>query len=126
MEGLDRAERRDDRLLADNAGATTIELTIADAISSAWNGAGDGTTWSDNANWANNVSPNALGAVAFFSGTGTAVSVDSPKTVSNINFDNATSFTVSGSPITLNNGVASAVVSAVTGSHTINSPLVLG
>ena len=119
--------------ITNNLGATTIELSIADTVITSWATNGSGL-WSVNGNWTAGV-PNSFGAIATFgvvpletAGTKT-VTVDGPKTVGVITFDNAANAYVlsggTGDTITLNNGSGTPLISQVNGSHTIAAPLAL-
>ena len=116
--------------IANNPGATTIELSIADTVITSWNVDGGGL-WSTPGNWTGPV-PNSFGAIATFgpvapeaSGTRT-VTVDGGKTAGVIIFDNPTnSYLLTGSAITLNNGSGTPLISQVSGSHTVAAPIVL-
>jgi autotransporter-associated beta strand protein len=70
--------------------------------------------------------PNAVGAGANFLGAITAartITVDGPKTVGSLAFNNAASYTLAGpGPLTINSATASAIEVA-NGSHTISAPL---
>ena len=115
--------------IADNTGATTIDLTIGDAVTSAWAVDADGL-WSTGSNWTNG-RPNSIGATANLTSAITGprtVTVDGPQTVGNIVFTNANAYTVTGGAtdvITLNNGLGTANISATSGSHSLNAPVVL-
>jgi uncharacterized membrane protein len=78
--------------------------------------------WSVVGNWFGGV-PNASGAEANFRGAITAprtVTVDSPKTVGTINFDNANAYTIAG-PGALT--IQGSGINVASGSHTISAPL---
>jgi fibronectin-binding autotransporter adhesin len=113
--------------IANNTGATTIDLTIGDAITSAWAVDADGL-WSTGANWTNG-RPNSIGATANLTAAITGphtVTVDGPQTVGNIVFANSNAYTVTGGAtdiITLNNGLGVATISATSGSHSLNAPI---
>ncbi len=119
--------------IANNPGATTIELSIADTVITSWKTNGSGL-WSGTGNWTAGV-PDSFGAIATFpvvaletAGTKT-VTVDGAKTVGVIVFDNgANPYLLSGgagNTITLNNGSGTPLISQVQGSHTIAAPLSL-
>ena len=115
--------------LLNNTTATTIELTIATAVTTEWNNGTADNQWTTGGNWAGGV-PNGIGAVATF-GTMTAggsVAVNGPKTVGILAFNNPGSYTITGAdPITLNNGFGTPLISVATGSgtQTIATPLAL-
>jgi len=73
--------------------------------------------------WLMGVVPNGANHVARFAGTGGAVNLASATTLGAIKFDSASSYTLSGSAITLQG--ASPNVISQQGSHTISAPLVL-
>ena len=116
--------------ITDDSGATAITLTVADATLSEWNGATADGLWTTGGNWTAG-SPNGAGVVARFGAipaTPTTVAVSGAKTLGGIIFDNANSYSVNGGPadtITLENGIASAAIGIVSGSHTITAPIVL-
>jgi autotransporter-associated beta strand protein len=113
--------------IANNLVATTIDLTINDALVTEWGVDANGT-WTPDGNWTN-TSPNVIGATATFGTIATAprtITVDAPKTVGNIVFNNTNGYTISGgSALTLDNGLGTAMVSATSGSHAVNAPVVL-
>lgn len=113
--------------ITNNPGATTIELSIASTIITQWATNGGGL-WSANSNWTAGV-PDSFGAIATFGSAllvpNATVNVDGPKTVGVITFDNANSYTLSGSAITLNNGSGTPLISQVNGSHTVAAPIVI-
>ncbi len=113
--------------LTDDTVGTTIQVTVGPATTSTWSGLAADGLWSSAGNW-DSGSPNNPGSVASFGpapASPTAVTVDGAKTVGGISFSNTNSYTLAGSAITLDNGVASAVISTVSGSHVVNAPLVL-
>lgn len=116
--------------IADDSGATAITLTVADATTSEWNGAAADGLWTTGGNWTAG-SPNGAGVVARFGAipaSPTTVAVTGAKTVGGIIFDNANSYSVNGGPadiITLENGIASSAIGAISGSHTITAPIAL-
>jgi hypothetical protein len=112
-----------------------VALTLAeDFVAQKWKTNGSGS-WSDNANWTGR-NPNELGAIASFTNGITApatVTVDAARTVAQINFNNANSYTLAGtSTITLDVsadgfGAAQGVpeIAVLSGSHTISAPISL-
>ena len=116
--------------IADNTGATTLELTINDAVSTTWNLDGS-SSWGTAGNWNPAGVPDSIGALVNFSSVITApvsVTLDGSKTVGAIVFDNANSYTIApgtGGTLTLNNGLANALVTVNSGSHTIAAPVAL-
>ncbi len=107
------------------AGTSTINLTIADGTTSEWNNAGGTGLWTTSGNWTNGV-PNAVGVSAKFGQlTSGSVDLNGSKTVSGVTFDNAAGYVLTGnsSTLNLNNGVAAAAITVVSGSHTISVPV---
>jgi autotransporter-associated beta strand protein len=109
---------------------TRITLTVADTTVTEWNGGAANGLWSTPANWSAGV-PNAAGAVAKL-GTipiaPTTISVDGPKTVGGILFDNGNSYSINGTAsdtLTLSNGFAAASITVTNGNHTIAAPVIL-
>lgn len=104
-----------------------IRLTISGALPSEWNVDSDGL-WSDSGNWLNGV-PDAVGATAAFGGVITSprtVTLDSSHTVGLLQFNNAQSYSISGtSTLTFNQLVDNAGISVILGDHAINSPVSL-
>lgn len=107
-----------------------ITLTVATSgLVTNWASA-NGGSWNTAANWSNGV-PNESGATATFgnslTGPGT-ITLDGNKTVGNVTFDNANSYTIaSGSvgSLTFQTSTASSSLMAPQGSHTISAPVVL-
>jgi autotransporter-associated beta strand protein len=119
--------------LLNNTTAKTIELTIDDAVIASWNVDGGGS-WNTGGNWSPVGVPNNLGAIATFgsilSGANApaTITVDGPKKVGVMNFDNANQYIISGGvtdTITFDNGFGTPLISQLTGNHIINAPLVL-
>ncbi|MEX2140107.1 MAG: PEP-CTERM sorting domain-containing protein [Pirellulales bacterium] len=81
--------------------------------------------WSLASNWTGG-EPNAVGVSANFLGAITAartITVDGPKTVGSLTFNNTNSYTLAGpGPLQINSAAASAIEVTV-GSHTISAPL---
>lgn len=104
-----------------------ITVTVAGAAPSEWNVDANGT-WTNAGNWLNGV-PNAIGATAKFGPIITAlrtVTVDSPKTVGTVQFNNANDYTVAGASIlSLNATTGNAGIEILAGSHAITAPLSL-
>jgi fibronectin-binding autotransporter adhesin len=115
-----------DYSLLNNGSNTSWDLTIV-ASNWQWNPNASGV-WSTNTNWVTNVTPNAVGAQANFFSHITSpqtITVDNNFTVGSITFNNANSYTVSGTnTLTLSNG-GTAVIATQAGAHTISAPLVL-
>ena len=102
------------------------------AITNQW--ASGATTWgsSGTSSWTGTAAadPNSASAGALFgtTGTGGTVTLDQPRTVKNVTFNNATGYTLAASgsgALTLDNGSGQAVLSSVAGSHAINVPVTL-
>ncbi len=110
-----------------NTDAHTVDAQLA--YSSArvtWANAGAGN-WSVAENWSP-LAPAAAGAVTRFGSALAAdaiVTVDGPVSVAGMIFDHTRRYTLSGSAVTLSNGVDVATVAVVAGSHTLASPLAL-
>jgi autotransporter-associated beta strand protein len=113
--------------------ASTIDLTIGDAITAQWAVDGGGS-WNVGANWNPATVPNAVGAVATFGSVLTAanapatVTLDGNKTVGNLIFDNLNSYSIvpgTAGGITIDNGIGAPLVSAVQGSHSVSVPLTI-
>ena len=115
-----------------NSPVTGVQLTIGTATTVNWNGS-TSTSWSAGGNWVGGVSPNAVGTSVRFTGgnlTGGAnstVLIDGGgKTASGIIFNDdssSASFNITGSTLTLNNGVAAAAISVGGGMQTISAPI---
>ena len=100
------------------------------ATVSEWNGGAGNGLWTTSGNWTAGT-PNAPEAVPLF-GTiptsPTSVAVNGAKTVGGITFDNTFSYSITGGAtdtITLNNGIAAAGISVLSGNHTIAAPIIL-
>jgi hypothetical protein len=91
-----------------------------------WNADSNGN-WSLATNWTGG-EPNAVGAAASFLGAITAartITVDGPKTVGSLTFNNANRYTLAGpGPLTIDSATASAI-EVIAGSHTISAPVSL-
>ena len=114
--------------LANNTTATTIELTIADAIVTEWTNATSNNLWSTAGNWTSGV-PNNIGAVATFglSAAPGPVALNGPKIVGSLVFNNPNSYTLTGGVgdvLTLNNGFGTPSITVMDGNHTISAPVV--
>ena len=97
---------------------------VVGPVTPTWNVDADGN-WSVATNWTGGV-PSGAGVSASFLGVITAartVTVDGPRTVGNLTFDNTNSYTIAGpGPLTLDDG-GTPTISVLNGSHTISSPL---
>ena len=115
-------------VISNNLTATTIELTINDAIVTEWTNGTSNSLWNatDNGNWTTGI-PNGNGAVATFGllATPGSVAVTGGKTAGSIVFNNAASYTLTGSTITLNNGLGVPSITILSGSHAISAPVQL-
>jgi autotransporter-associated beta strand protein len=117
-----------DALSANNGGNS---VTIAQGgDESAWSNTGGGS-WGTAANWNNGLIPQNRADIADFTGAITANSVitlDGSRTVGQINFNNANSYTLAagnGGELTLDNGANLATINDANGSHTISAPVIL-
>ncbi len=114
--------------VVDDTVGTVIKLAISDALSTEWNNGSADNEWTTGGNWTAGTA-NGLGTLAKFAALapGGTVTNMGAKTVGTVVFDNAAGYTITGTdPVTLQNGIAAAAVSTVTGSHALNTPLVLG
>jgi fibronectin-binding autotransporter adhesin len=104
-----------------------ITLTISGAAPSEWNIDANGI-WTNAPNWINGI-PNASGAFAIFGNVITAprtVTVDSPKSIGAIQFNNANSYSVTGTAaLTFSTASGDAEIGVLAGSHSISAPLTL-
>lgn len=104
-----------------------VTLTISGSAPSEWNVDTNGL-WSVAGNWVNGI-PNSVGVTAKFGTIITApraVNLDSARTVGAIQFNNANTYTISGSSIlTLNATTGNAGIEILNGSHVITAPLSL-
>jgi hypothetical protein len=115
-------------VLAPPGGAEFADLAFvyrnAGPVIHTWNVDADGN-WSVATNWTNG-EPNGAGTVASFLGVITAphtVNIDGPKSVGELRFDNANSYTLGGpGPLTISNTAGASIV-VQNGSHTISAPL---
>jgi len=107
---------------------TQVKLRVAAAPPPQWNVDADGS-WGNDNNWNTFVQPNGPGDIANFLGKITAprtVTLDGAKTVNQINFNNANTYTIapgSGGSLTVSGGGAAINVSD--GNHVINAPVTL-
>jgi hypothetical protein len=108
-----------------NRGLLFTDLSVSHVPG--WNIDSNGN-WSASANWSGGI-PNGTSARATFGSIITqprVVTVNTPITVAQIDFDNAKSYTIGGSnPLTLENATGDAQISVLSGSHTIAAPLTL-
>ena len=91
-----------------------------------WNVDADGT-WSNDGNWLP-ASPTAAGKVASFGPAITAprtVTLDAPRTVGQLLFNNANAYTIAGSSALTLDGTGSVAITVSNGSHAVTAPLSL-
>jgi fibronectin-binding autotransporter adhesin len=107
-----------------------VTLTIGStATFSTWTSA-TGGSWNTAGNWSSGI-PNAANAAASFLGALTApgtVTLDGIKTVGNVQFNNAQSYTIAqgtGGTLTLNAGTGAAQITSLNGSHIVSAPVSL-
>ncbi|MEY4244951.1 MAG: hypothetical protein RLZZ245_2536 [Verrucomicrobiota bacterium] len=104
-----------------------ITLTIAGDAPPEWN-VDAGGDWSTAGNWVNGV-PNSTGSSAIFGSVITSsatVTVDSPKTLGLIQFNNTNSYQLVGtSALSLDASSGNAEISVLAGNHEISAPLTL-
>ena len=97
-------------------------------VPATWKGTGGGS-FTLASNWANNIVPNGLNAIANFSGSSTApsmITLDYSITLAAINFDSAHSYTIAGSAnLTLEMPSGTAGVNVQAGNHEISVPVVI-
>lgn len=101
-----------------------LTLTIAGVAPSEWNVDADGN-WSAGSNWLNGV-PNAVGATANFASVISSprtVTLDGARTVGTINFNNANTYTLAGSALTLDASSGNASIEVINGDHAISAPI---
>lgn len=113
--------------LSDTGSAILVTLTTV--TPSVWN-IGTGGSWNVAGNWSAGV-PSGVGAVATFGTVPTSpvvVTVDGPKTVGSITFDNTNGYTVTGGAgdaITFDSGIAGSLITVISGNHTLAAPVIL-
>ena len=115
--------------ITNNAGATTIDLSVANATVSQWDGSDGDDLWTTAANWSAGI-PSGAGAVARFgtlAAAASTISLDADQTVGNIIFDNIDGYTLDGGldTLTLDNGIAAAAVNVLVGDHTVAAAITL-
>src|SRR5439155_9869272 len=107
---------------------TQVKLRVADVPPPHWNVDGSGS-WGNDLNWSTFVQPNSPSDAANFLKkitTAATVTLDGPKTVNQITFDNANTYTIAagtGGSLTVSGG--GAAISVASGNHVINAPLTL-
>jgi hypothetical protein len=105
---------------------TQVKLRVAAAPPPQWNVDADGS-WGDGPNWTTFVEPNSATDIANFLGKITAprtVSLNGAKTVNQVNFDNANSYTIApgtGGSLTVTG--SGAAISVNNGNHVISAPV---
>ena len=111
--------------------ANFITLTVATTgLVTTW-AAPAGGSWNTAANWNNGV-PNEIGATAIFGNALTSagvVTIDGSKTIGSATFDSSNNYTISpgtGGSLTFQVNTGSSNLMVPRGSHTINTPVVLG
>ena len=115
--------------LMNNSANTSVDLVIGSGtVTAGWNVDNSGN-WSLGSNWAGNVEPNDIDDLALFGSIITSartVTVDAPKTVGTITFDNANAYTISGSnTITLSVSSGNAAINVLSGTHQVDAPISL-
>jgi len=105
-----------------------LSLSVAPLIyRSTWKADANGN-WADASNWQGDV-PGLLGSIANFGGAIAAprvVTVDTPQSLSVINFDSAQRYTIGGAgTLTMEMIDSEASITVLSGSHTIAAPVVL-
>jgi hypothetical protein len=107
-----------------------LQLTVAtQLVTATWSVNASGN-WSLGGNWADGVTPHGVGHTANFGSVIDAprtITVDVPRTVGSINFDNPVSYTIAGpGAITMDALTGSAaVINVALGNHTIAAPITL-
>ncbi len=103
----------------------TVTLTSA-GTPNTWNVDSAGT-WSSAANWSTGVPGGVGNPVNFLSAIAAprTITLDSPRTAGSLTFDNGNSYTLAGSPLTLDNGASAATATSLNGIHSINPNVVL-
>ena len=97
-------------------------------VPATWKGPGGGS-FNLASNWANNIVPNGVNAMATFSGNITApstVTLNSPVTLATFEFNSLQSYTIAGSSnLTLEVPSGTASINLQTGSHEISVPVII-
>jgi hypothetical protein len=118
-------------MVADNSGGTsntfyTLRASGVNVPASVWNTNANGS-WSAGGNWIGSGAPCGIMSLATFGSAingAKTITVDAPQIVSNITFDNANKYTVSGANgITLDSASPAATVNVNNGSHAITAPV---
>ncbi|MDD4442440.1 MAG: autotransporter-associated beta strand repeat-containing protein [Kiritimatiellae bacterium] len=107
----------------------SADLPVFGMISGTWNSTSGGN-WSAAANWLDGTLPNGDGHLAFFTNqTAAALAVTndlSPLLLGGMVLTDVSGCAFSGSPITFTNAASPAYVSALSGTHVFDLPIVLG
>ncbi|HEY7088593.1 MAG TPA: PEP-CTERM sorting domain-containing protein [Tepidisphaeraceae bacterium] len=108
-------------------GGVIVPMDPLRAGAATWNNAAGGP-WGTPANWTPSAVPDGIGASATFGSAITApgtIDVDGSFTVSNLVFDNANSYTLSGNTVTIATNAPSSLgsITVNSGAHTIASAL---
>jgi autotransporter-associated beta strand protein len=110
-----------------NNTGTAITVTLTGTAPPEWNVNANGV-WGDPGNWLNGV-PNGSEVNAFLGpviSESRTVSVDAPATVGVLNFNSPFTYVVGGaSPLSFENGAATAKINVLAGDHQITAPLTL-
>jgi sialidase-1 len=104
---------------------SSFGAVVSNSLRYEWNVNAAGN-WSADANWFDGA-PIDIGQTAVFGSaitTPQTITVDGAKTVGGLSFNNANSYTLAGSTITLSS-TGTAPIDVIQGSHTINAPLLL-
>ncbi|WP_428938604.1 hypothetical protein [Fontivita pretiosa] len=104
-----------------------VEVAVASSVGSIWNIDAIGA-WSDAGNWAGGV-PDGPGATANFGGAITSprtISLDSPRALGVVRFDDSDAYTISGSStLTIDATSGNGAINVLSGSHSIAAPIQL-
>ena len=104
---------------------SSFGAVVSNSLRYEWN-VNNAGNWSENANWFDGA-PTGIGQSAIFGNAITSaqtVTVDGPKTISGLTFNNPNSYTLTGSTITLS-GAGATPINVTQGSHMISAPLVV-
>ncbi|MGA2582207.1 MAG: polysaccharide lyase family protein [Tepidisphaeraceae bacterium] len=113
----------------------TYGLTASNSFGTLTNGiwqTNDGGSWGNSNTWSNSVVPNAAGGSATFSAAiyNSTITLDGTKTIGSLTLDASSSYTIAagtGGSLNMASGVngGGAIITDVTGSHTISAPITL-
>jgi hypothetical protein len=102
---------------------TAVSLVAGGGTSATWSGSGN---WGVGGNWTGGTAPTNAGDTATFGTGASSVNVEAAHSVGTMNFNSATSYTLSGTgTVTLDATAGSAAINVTAGSHTISAPVVL-